>query len=170
MQLCPRHARSGGTTFKDDDLASANGTNYGDRTRPCSARPGAEYSATGLRHPRHQHLQQGSGHRQPGLVAQLVRPVPVQRTEDDCELYGLGDGQLRLLSSLLFYSGQQNLGTGARHQPHTSGNAGFELRPFRRLRIVESWMTDRYHDAASPVAAEQILLTPRRLVRTWSPR
>ena len=30
----------GGTTFKDDDLASYSGTNYGDRhQRPCSARP-----------------------------------------------------------------------------------------------------------------------------------
>jgi hypothetical protein len=38
-------------------------------------------------------------------------------------------------AQLLFYSGQQNLGTGAANQPHTSGNFGFELRPFRRLRI-----------------------------------
>src|ERR1035441_5390194 len=68
-----------------------------------------------------------------------------------------------LFRSLLFYSGQMNLGTGAANQPHTSGNAGFELRPFRRLRIIESWMTDRYHDAASPLAAEQILLTPKTL-------
>ena len=72
-------------------------------------------------------------------------------------------GNFALLSSLLFYSGQQNLGTGAANQPHTSGNVGFELRPFRRLRIIESWMTDRYHDAASPLAAEQILLTPKTL-------
>ncbi len=72
-------------------------------------------------------------------------------------------GNFALIGSLLFYSGQQNLGTGAANQPHTSGNAGFELRPFRRLRIVESWMTDRYHDAASPLTAEQILLTPKTL-------
>ena len=36
-----------------------------------------------------------------------------------------------------------DLGTGAANQPHTSGNFGFELRPFRRLRIIESWMTAR---------------------------
>jgi len=48
----------------------------------------------------------------------------------------------------LFYSTQTGLATGAAKQPHVSGNAGFELRPLKRLRIVESWMTDRYHDAA----------------------
>ncbi|MDR3704005.1 MAG: MtrB/PioB family outer membrane beta-barrel protein, partial [Candidatus Sulfopaludibacter sp.] len=46
------------------------------------------------------------------------------------------------------------------NQPHTSANAGFELHPWRRLRILESWMTDRYHDAASPLVAEQLLATP----------
>jgi hypothetical protein len=49
--------------------------------------------------------------------------------------------------------------TGAAVQPHNTANAGFELRPFRRLRIVESWMTDRYHDAASPVIATQLLFS-----------
>src|SRR6185436_11568143 len=41
--------------------------------------------------------------------------------------------------------------------PHNAANAGFELRPFRRLRVIESWMTDRYHDAASPFVATQLL-------------
>ncbi len=57
-------------------------------------------------------------------------------------------GNLAVASSLLFYSSETGLTTGAAKQPHVSGNAGFELRPFERLRIVESWMTDRYHDAA----------------------
>jgi hypothetical protein len=35
--------------------------------------------------------------------------------------------------------------------------AGFELRPFRRFRIVESWSTDRYHDAAYSTIAQYLL-------------
>ena len=43
----------------------------------------------------------------------------------------------------------------SRTPPATSGsNCG----PSARLRIIESWMTDRYHDAASPLVAEQLLL------------
>jgi hypothetical protein len=59
-------------------------------------------------------------------------------------------GNFVLLNSLLFYSGQQNLGTGAANQPHTTAGAGFEIRPRKWLRILDSWMTDRYHDAAAP--------------------
>src|SRR5262249_18966339 len=32
---------------------------------------------------------------------------------------------------------------------HTSGSAGAELRPMNRLRVVESWNTDRMHGATS---------------------
>jgi hypothetical protein len=34
------------------------------------------------------------------------------------------------------------------------------VRPFRRLRIIDSFTTNRYHDAAFGVLTEQILLTP----------
>jgi len=62
-------------------------------------------------------------------------------------------GNFALLSQLLFYSGQTNLGTGAANQPHTSRQ--------RRVRVAavspagassNRGMTDRYYDTASPVA------------------
>jgi hypothetical protein len=34
-------------------------------------------------------------------------------------------------------------------QPHTRAGAGFELRPMRRVRIIESWVTDRLHTAST---------------------
>ena len=43
--------------------------------------------------------------------------------------------------------------------PHTSGSFGVEVRPFRRLRIVESWLTDRLHNASSS-SASQIITPP----------
>ena len=81
----------------------------------------------------------------------------------DVHFSEIAGGNFLDLASLMFYSGQVTLGTGAANQPHTTSNLGFELRPLRRLRIVENWMTDRFHDAASPVVAEQLLLTPTRL-------
>ena len=42
--------------------------------------------------------------------------------------------------------------------PHTAGNAGFELRPFRRLRILESWQTNRLHNAGSALLLQTLLV------------
>src|SRR5271157_2564972 len=154
----------GGTTFKDDDQASFSGTNYGDRT---TSLLGQTLLLT--------NLQQAYGIRGSSIYTKALAtasPFPwlnlygqflFSEPTIDVHYTDSATGNFALLSSLLFYSAQQNLGTGAANQPHTSGNAGFELRPFRRLRIVESWMTDRYHDAASPATAEQILLTPTML-------
>jgi len=154
----------GGTTFKDDDQASFSGTNYGDNTTPLLGQTLVLTS-----------LQQAYGIRGTSIY---TKALATSSPFSWLNLYGQflfseprttvhytdsATGNFALLSELLFYSGEQNIGTGAANQPHTSGNFGFELRPFRRLRIIESWMTDRYHDAASPLAAEQILLTPKTL-------
>ena len=68
-------------------------------------------------------------------------------------------GSLYLQSQVLFYSSEQNLIAAASQQPHTSGSFGAEIRPLKRVRIVESWLTDRLHDAGSS-AATQTLLSP----------
>jgi len=68
-------------------------------------------------------------------------------------------GSLYLQSQVLFYSSEQNLITAASQQPHTSGSVGAEIRPLKRMRIVESWLTDRLHDAGSS-ASIQTLLNP----------
>lgn len=61
------------------------------------------------------------------------------------------------LNTLRFFTGQQDAAAAFAKQPHPSGNIGFELRPFRRLRIVESLMTDRLHNATSALIAEAVL-------------
>ncbi len=58
-------------------------------------------------------------------------------------------GNLYLQSQVLFYSSEQLLTSAAARQPHTTGSFGAEIRPFKRVRIVESWLTDRLHDAGS---------------------
>jgi len=60
-------------------------------------------------------------------------------------------GNLVLQNQLLFYSGQQYLVSASSKLPHPAGSAGAEIRPFRRLRIVESWLTDRLHTSGSAV-------------------
>jgi hypothetical protein len=58
-------------------------------------------------------------------------------------------GEFVNLSSLLFYNAEQSLLVGVAKQPHTSGSMGVEVRPWRRLRIIENWTTDRLHTASS---------------------
>ncbi|MBZ5636347.1 MAG: hypothetical protein LAO55_24740 [Acidobacteriia bacterium] len=65
-------------------------------------------------------------------------------------------GNLLLQSQLLFYTSQQYLVSSAAKMPHTSGSLGAEIRPLRRVRIVQYWLTDRLHSAGS-AASNQTL-------------
>jgi hypothetical protein len=67
-------------------------------------------------------------------------------------------GSLVLQSQLLFYTGQQFLATSSAKLPHTTGQAGGEIRPVRRVRITALWVTDRLHDAGS-ASSNQTLMT-----------
>ena len=68
-------------------------------------------------------------------------------------------GNLLLLNQLLFYNSQQYLVAAAAKLPHTSGSFGAEIRPFSRVRIVQSWLTDRLHNGGSASSA-QVLVAP----------
>jgi len=61
----------------------------------------------------------------------------------------LDTGNLVVEQAILFYNAEQALGFATGKQPHTSGSLGFELRPLKRVRILETWMTDRMHTAAA---------------------
>ena len=65
-------------------------------------------------------------------------------------------GNLLLQSQLLFYTSQQYLVSSAAKLPHTTGSFGAEMRPFRRLRITESWLTDRLHDSGSATSTNTL--------------
>jgi len=58
-------------------------------------------------------------------------------------------GNLVVQNQLLFYNSQQYMVSSAAQMPHTSASAGAEIRPFHRVRILQSWLTDRLHDSGS---------------------
>lgn len=66
-------------------------------------------------------------------------------------------GNLVVQNQILFYTGQQYLVSAAAKLPHTSGSLGGEIRPLKRVRIVQNWLTDRMHDNGS--ATSQNLLS-----------
>src|ERR1019366_8158157 len=69
-------------------------------------------------------------------------------------------GNFVLLSSLLFYNGQYNIDTSSADAKHTLVNAGMEIRPFKRLKIVDSFSSNRYNETGVGALTQQILLTP----------
>jgi hypothetical protein len=68
-------------------------------------------------------------------------------------------GNFVLQSQLLFYTSQQYLVSSAAKLPHTSASFGAEVRPMRRVRIVESWLTDRLHESGSATSSQVLLPT-----------
>jgi hypothetical protein len=139
----------GGTTFKDDEQASENYLNPGDNPTPLLGQ------SLYLNQLRQIYGIRGDGVYSRGLFT--ATPAPwltvsgqflFSQPRIDVNYSDTATGNLAVAHSLLFYTTEMGLATGAAKQPHVSGNAGFELRPLPRLRIVESWMTDRYHDSA----------------------
>jgi hypothetical protein len=57
-------------------------------------------------------------------------------------------------SQLLFYNSQQFLLSAQAKMPHTTGSAGAEIRPHQRIRILQSWLTDRLHNTGAAVSSE----------------
>jgi hypothetical protein len=65
-------------------------------------------------------------------------------------------GNFVLQSQLLFYNSQQYLVSAESKLPHTSASLGAEIRPGHRVRILESWLTDRLHQNSSATSTQTL--------------
>jgi hypothetical protein len=72
-------------------------------------------------------------------------------------------GNLVVQSQVLFYTSQAYLVTAASKLPHTSGSFGGEIRPLKRVRIFENWLTDRLHDNGSANSLNQLFASSSSL-------
>jgi hypothetical protein len=149
----------GGTTFKDDQSVFQNsGTNYGNVLTPAL---GQITSLTGLL------AAYGIGGTStyskalftanPMSWLDLYGQFLYSQPETSVSYQQNVAGNLLLENPLLFYTSQSYLLSAAAKLPHTTGSLGAEQRALNRVRIVESWLTDRLHDAGS--ASSNSLLT-----------
>ncbi len=148
----------GGSKFKDDQYVGWGGSNLGNRTSPLL---GQQLLLT--------NLNQAYGVRGDAIYSKILvtaAPAPwidvhgqflYSRPSSDVTYSESAAGLFALLAQARFYTGQYDTLFAAAKQPHTSGGAGFEIRPWKRLRVVESILTDRFHNASSAVLAEQLL-------------
>ena len=141
----------GGTTFEDNEtLFQSGGVNYGNSLVPIFGQTldltdylGA-YGARGTSI-YSRGLVTASATSWLDLYGQFLYSQP--KTTVNYQQYD--GGNLYLQSQILFYSSQQYLVSSAAQMPHTTGNAGAEIRPWHRIRITESWTTDRLHNSGS---------------------
>ncbi len=148
----------GATVFKDDEQVAQNGLNTGDFTAPYF---GQKLDVT--------NLLEAYGIRGTNPYSRvLVTATPVSwldlygqfsysMGQTDVNYTQANQGEFVNLKSLLFYNSEQDLLMGAAKQPHTSGTVGFEVRPFKHVRLVESWTTDRLHTASSSDLAQALV-------------
>ena len=66
-------------------------------------------------------------------------------------------GNFYLPSQMSFYQSEQYLVSASAKLPHTTGSFGLELRPVERIRITESWLTDRLHNSGASASGAQFL-------------
>jgi hypothetical protein len=75
-------------------------------------------------------------------------------------------GNFASLNQLLLYTSEQNLVSAAAKMPHTTGSAGAEIRPLKRIRLLDTWMTDRIHNSASAIQKDLLGTTPPQTIDT----
>lgn len=150
----------GGTTYKDDDSVSQNTLITGNRTATVFGQTlqlGSLQQAYGIR--AHSIYNRALLTASPvswlNIYGQFLYSLP----KTEVNYADVANGNFAVINQLLFYGRQVDLATGSVNKPHVSGNFGFELRPWKRLRIVESWMTNRYHDAAFATLTQYALQT-----------
>lgn len=74
--------------------------------------------------------------------------------------YQMNDtGSFVIPSQILFYSAQRYALQSGAKLPHQTGSFGAELRPLRKVRMIESWLTDRLHDASNATAQQNPVTT-----------
>jgi hypothetical protein len=84
--------------------------------------------------------------------------VLYSKPKTDARYFDIASGNFALLSALLLYNGQYNLDDSSAEGKHTLGNVGMEIRPFKRLRIIDSFSMNRYDEAGVGALTQQILL------------
>jgi hypothetical protein len=149
----------GGTTFKDDEQLNAGSgqTNYGNLYSPILGQTldlTSLSEAYGVRG--HSVYTDASFSANPVSWADIYGTFLYSQPVSNVNFTGLDTGNQVLLSEVLFYTGEQNLIAAASKAPHTSANLGSEIRPFRRVRLIPSWLTDRMHTSGSSAGLQTL--------------
>ena len=156
----------GGTVLKDDQqVFTSDGPNFGGRTTPLLGQKlllNNLQQAYGVRG--HSIYSRVLATANPASWLDLYGQFLYSQPQNDINYTQVNTGNFVLTNPVLFFTGQDDLFTATAKMPHTTASAGAELRPFKRLRIMESLNTDRLHTASLGVLSEQFFLSGGRTV------
>ncbi|HWZ32086.1 MAG TPA: hypothetical protein VNX18_12165 [Bryobacteraceae bacterium] len=148
----------GGTTFKDDQrVFQTSGINFGNTTSTISGQRldlTNLLAAYGIRG--NSTYTKALFTASPTSWLDFYGQFLYSEPQTDVHFQQTDAGNLFLQSQFVFYTSQQYLLSSSAKLPHTSASAGAEIRPMRRVRIIESWLTDRLHNS-SGAGSTQIL-------------
>ncbi len=139
----------GGLVFNDDETLSTADRNLGNRPTPIFGQ------TLVLNNLLQAYEVEGSSIYSKGLfTAQPLRWLDLSgafqfsQPRNDVTYRQLNEGRFIDLDALLFSNSQSIRLIGAAKQPHVTANLGAEIRPVERLRILQSWITDRLHNSS----------------------
>jgi hypothetical protein len=161
----------GGTTFKDDQTLSTSDKNFGSRTTPIFGQTLFLSSLVQSYRIRGDSIfERALGTWTPADWIDLSGMFLYSRPRTDVGYTQNNTGNFVNLATLQFFTSQTETATANSSRPHTSGNVNAELRPFRRLTFLESWMTDRYSTESAIALTNLVNITPQALTTSSGDR
>ena len=148
----------GGTKFRDDQASDENIANVGNLRRPYLGR------TLRLVDLNEQYRVRGDSIYSRGSVA--VNPAPwldlsaaftYTNPNADVAYENRSQGTFVIPRTLLDASGGLDRFSGTARMPRPSGSASIEVQPWSRVRVIESYLTDRFHNSASAQLLETYL-------------
>ena len=179
LARCHLTLEQGGGTFTDNQRINSTDRNPGNRGAPIFdqslflASLSEKWSVEGRNY-----YSKGVLTAAPASWAHLYLHFIHSRPTQQVQYTDSGRG-LFYLAGTRFFNGIETLLSSEAKMPRSSASAGVELRPLSRLRVVESWSTERLHNASSALLAELVLfasalaesrslLSPSRLVVNYN--
>jgi hypothetical protein len=162
---------AGETEFKDDQgLASLGVTNAGDLFTPFMGQLLTLDSLTALYRVRGDStFMRASFAATPASWASVSGQFLYSDPSTKSSYTATSSGDLFSLDAFSFYNLGQDMATANAQMPRTTGAFSVELRPLKRLRLVESWSTDRMHNASDLLLIEQLSFAGSIIGNTTSP-
>src|SRR5581483_3705092 len=154
LQIQTRHLHAtleeGGTRFKDDQGVSENQLNPGDTLTPFLGQTLSLSALNALYRVRGTStVSGGSFAYEPVSWATFSGQFLYSSPSTKTDYSTVATGDLFSLDVFSFYDTGIDTAAAYAEMPRTTASATVELRPLKRLRVVEYWSTDRTHNASN---------------------
>ncbi|MEZ5400987.1 MAG: hypothetical protein R2729_15055 [Bryobacteraceae bacterium] len=164
----------GGTKFHQNDAFTDSGLNEGNRTTPFLGETlRLDQLNQGYRVRGNTLYSKGLFTASPAHWVDFTGQFLYSRPRTDSEYTADAAGRFVSRNALVFANALRGMTFVEAKQPRTSASASVEVRPVSRVRLVETWMTDRLHNAGGAAISETLpapmsVFLADRLTWNWS--